>query len=325
MFSLVCGDQDRSNGCIFFADHIGFSVNSLKLSIQDLGTICQQSSQTADIVFEVSSDRLLSAATMNCLLPTGQHRGALQAGLSNPSLRQLAPQRSQTRRHALQQPQRVKAVIAEPPPQDMAAETARQPHGRTYNFSAGPAVLPVPVLEEAQRDLLNYQGCGASVMELSHRGKEFTNIINKAEADLRQLLSIPDNYEVPAATGRPSCVPCLLAGTEQDTLVYINLVLTYSCSTSSFVCRLELSVSILRHAGAVPAGRRQRTVLRGAAQSDRLWCRGRPHRDRLLEQEGACGRPPPLHPTSHLLACLRYRWRRTSMSFRCMRRLLAGF
>jgi len=58
-------------------------------------------------------------------------------------------------------------------------------------------VLPLPVLEQAQSDLLNYQGSGSSVMEMSHRGKEFTHIINKAEADLRQLLSIPDNYEVP--------------------------------------------------------------------------------------------------------------------------------
>jgi phosphoserine aminotransferase len=95
-----------------------------------------------------------------------------------------------------------RAVIAEPPrspqpdsPKDTAAAAA-QPYDRLFNFSAGPAVLPLTVLEQAQADLLNYQGSGSSVMEMSHRGKEFTNIINKAEADLRQLLSVPDNYEV---------------------------------------------------------------------------------------------------------------------------------
>lgn len=52
------------------------------------------------------------------------------------------------------------------------------------------------VLEEAQQDLLNYQGCGISVMEMSHRSKEFTSIIENAEADLRTLLKIPENYKV---------------------------------------------------------------------------------------------------------------------------------
>ena len=69
-------------------------------------------------------------------------------------------------------------------------------HERVYNFAAGPAVLPVEVLEQAQQDLLNYQGCGISVMEMSHRSKEFTSIIENAESDLRKLLSIPDNYKV---------------------------------------------------------------------------------------------------------------------------------
>ena len=68
--------------------------------------------------------------------------------------------------------------------------------GRIFNFSAGPAVLPVPVLEEAQRELLNYQGTGMSVLEMSHRSKPFDAIIKQAEADLRELLSIPDTYKV---------------------------------------------------------------------------------------------------------------------------------
>lgn len=65
-----------------------------------------------------------------------------------------------------------------------------------FNFSAGPAVLPKPVLERAQAEMLDWHGSGMSVMEMSHRGKEFTGILEKTEADLRQLLAIPANYKV---------------------------------------------------------------------------------------------------------------------------------
>ena len=67
---------------------------------------------------------------------------------------------------------------------------------RIFNFSAGPAVLPVPVLEEAQRDLLSLPGVGMSVMEISHRSKTFNEIHARAESGLRELLSIPDNYRI---------------------------------------------------------------------------------------------------------------------------------
>ncbi|MES2013371.1 MAG: 3-phosphoserine/phosphohydroxythreonine transaminase [Pseudomonadota bacterium] len=67
---------------------------------------------------------------------------------------------------------------------------------KIYNFSAGPAVLPKPVLERAQAEMLDWHGSGMSVMEMSHRGKEFTSILAKTEADLRTLLNIPDNYKV---------------------------------------------------------------------------------------------------------------------------------
>lgn len=67
---------------------------------------------------------------------------------------------------------------------------------RVYNFSAGPAVLPLPVLEKAQAELLALPGVGSSVMEISHRSKEFTDIIEKAEANFRKLLAIPENYQV---------------------------------------------------------------------------------------------------------------------------------
>ena len=67
---------------------------------------------------------------------------------------------------------------------------------RIYNFSAGPAVLPLPVLEQAQRDLVALPGVGMSVMEISHRSKTFDEIIQGAEADMRALAGIPANYKV---------------------------------------------------------------------------------------------------------------------------------
>src|SRR4026208_1083877 len=67
---------------------------------------------------------------------------------------------------------------------------------RIFNFSAGPAVLPLPVLQEAQRDMLSLPGVGMSVMEISHRSKTFDEIFAKAETGLRELLNIPDNYKV---------------------------------------------------------------------------------------------------------------------------------
>ena len=68
--------------------------------------------------------------------------------------------------------------------------------GRVYNFSAGPAVLPEEVLKEAEAEMLDYQGCGMSVMEMSHRSKVYDKIIKDAEQDLRDLMNIPDNYKV---------------------------------------------------------------------------------------------------------------------------------
>ena len=65
-----------------------------------------------------------------------------------------------------------------------------------YNFSAGPAVLPKAVLKKAADEMMDYKGCGMSVMELSHRGKEFTGIIESAEANLREIMGIPGNYKV---------------------------------------------------------------------------------------------------------------------------------
>ena len=69
-------------------------------------------------------------------------------------------------------------------------------YGRTYNFSAGPAMMPEPVLEEIAAEMMNYRGSGMCVMEMSHRSKVFEEILAEAKADLRKLMGIPDNYKI---------------------------------------------------------------------------------------------------------------------------------
>lgn len=71
-----------------------------------------------------------------------------------------------------------------------------QPYDRVFNFSAGPGVLPVGVLEQARDEMMNWQGAGMSVMEMSHRGKAFVSIYEQTVADLRSLMGIPDGYQV---------------------------------------------------------------------------------------------------------------------------------
>ncbi len=86
---------------------------------------------------------------------------------------------------------------------------------RVYNFSAGPSMLPEVVLEKAKSQLLDYQGSGMSVMEMSHRSSEFLGIARQAEQDLRDLMQIPDNYKVlflqGGATGQFAAIPLNLA------------------------------------------------------------------------------------------------------------------
>ena len=67
---------------------------------------------------------------------------------------------------------------------------------RVYNFAAGPAVLPLPVLEEIQRDLIALPGVGMSILEISHRSKTFESILAQAGADIRTLAKIPSNYQI---------------------------------------------------------------------------------------------------------------------------------
>ncbi len=86
---------------------------------------------------------------------------------------------------------------------------------RVYNFSAGPAVLPEEVLNEAAAEMLDYRGTGMSVMEMSHRSKSYETIIEDAESDLRDLLHIPENYKVLFLQG---------GGSTQFAMVPMNLM-----------------------------------------------------------------------------------------------------
>lgn len=97
--------------------------------------------------------------------------------------------------------------------------------GRIYNFSAGPAMVPEEVLKQAQEEMLDWQGSGMSVMEMSHRGKEFMSIAEQAEQDLRELMSIPSNYKVlflqGGASSQFAMVPLNLLG-DKTSADYIN-------------------------------------------------------------------------------------------------------
>lgn len=88
-------------------------------------------------------------------------------------------------------------------------------NNRVFNFSAGPSMLPLNVIEDAAANLASYEGCGQSVMEMSHRSKEFGKIIEDAEANLREIMNIPDNYKVMFLQG---------GGTLQFAMVPLNLL-----------------------------------------------------------------------------------------------------
>jgi len=113
---------------------------------------------------------------------------------------------------------------------------------RIYNFSAGPAVLPLPVLEEAQRDLIELPGVGMSVMEISHRSKPFDAIIQAAEADMRKLAGIPANYKVLFLQGGASL---------QFSMVPLNLLT--AGSTADYVITGDWSKKALKEAKKVGA------------------------------------------------------------------------
>ncbi len=96
---------------------------------------------------------------------------------------------------------------------------------QVYNFSAGPAMMPKAVLEQAQKELLNWQNQGISVMEVSHRGKLFMELITQADKDFRELFHIPDNYKIlflqGGARGQFAAIPMNLIG-EKGKALYLN-------------------------------------------------------------------------------------------------------
>jgi phosphoserine aminotransferase len=105
---------------------------------------------------------------------------------------------------------------------------------RPYNFSAGPAALPEEVLRQAADEMLDWHGAGMSVMEMSHRGKEFTQIATQAEADLRELLAVPANYKIlfmqGGAIAENAIIPLNLLGNKQTA----DYIVTGTWSAKSF-------------------------------------------------------------------------------------------
>ena len=108
------------------------------------------------------------------------------------------------------------------------------PVKRVHNFNAGPSVLPVSVLEKAQAEMLDYQGCGMSVMEMSHRSKEFESIIQTAEADLRELMGIPANYKILFLQGGASLQFAMLPMNLRPAGASADYVVTGSWSNTAF-------------------------------------------------------------------------------------------
>lgn len=144
-----------------------------------------------------------------------RHRQPLPSSISSPRTLPLT---------------RCTAVAPSPPsPLDLSL-----PDGRVFNFAAGPATLPSSVLKQAQTELYNWHSCGMSIMEMSHRGKEFLSVIQNAESALRSLLHIPDEYAVlflqGGATTQFSSLPLNLCSPD-DTADYI---ITGSWSDKAF-------------------------------------------------------------------------------------------
>ncbi|MGZ7173016.1 3-phosphoserine/phosphohydroxythreonine transaminase [Burkholderia gladioli] len=125
---------------------------------------------------------------------------------------------------------------------------------RVFNFSAGPAAMPEDVLRQAADEMLDWNGSGMSVMEMSHRGREFTSIHETALADLRELLAVPDNYRVLFLQGggiaENAIVPMNLLGTRQN----VDFVVTGSWSQKSFKEAQKYGTSHLAATGRTEDG-----------------------------------------------------------------------
>jgi phosphoserine aminotransferase len=119
---------------------------------------------------------------------------------------------------------------------------------RVYNFSAGPAMLPVKVIEQAAVEMTDWHGTGMSVMEMSHRGKEFVSIAEKAESDLREIMAIPDNYRVlflqGGATSQFAMVPMnLLRGKETADYINTGQWSKKAIAEAKLFCRVNIAAS----------------------------------------------------------------------------------
>ena len=111
---------------------------------------------------------------------------------------------------------------------------------RVYNFGAGPAMLPTEVMKKAQAELLDYQGLGASVMEISHRSKEFDDIINRSDELLKELAGIPDNYKILYVHGGAQM---------QFSAVPLNIINRSPAQKASFVLTGNWAVKASKEAG----------------------------------------------------------------------------
>lgn len=119
---------------------------------------------------------------------------------------------------------------------------------RIYNFSAGPSTLPEAVLHQAREEMLDWQGSGMSVMEMSHRGKHFSAIAEQLEADIRELMTIPDNYKVlflqGGATAQFSMIPMnLLQGKNKACYVNTGAWSTKAIKDASRYCEVRVSAT----------------------------------------------------------------------------------
>jgi phosphoserine aminotransferase len=138
---------------------------------------------------------------------------------------------------------------------------------RPWNFSAGPSALPLEVLQQAAAEMTDWHGCGMSVMEMSHRGKQFTQIRDEAEADLRELLAVPDNYDVLFMQG---------GATAENAIVPMNLIGRGSAAKADYVLSGIWSNKSHKEAQrygdiAVAASSGAEKILDGVAQAPWTW------------------------------------------------------
>jgi phosphoserine aminotransferase len=138
---------------------------------------------------------------------------------------------------------------------------------RSWNFSAGPSALPLEVLQQAAAEMTDWQGCGMSVMEMSHRGKQFTRIRDEAEADLRELLAVPSNYEVLFMQG---------GGQGQNAIIPLNLIARNGSRKADYVLSGSWSNKSHKEAQrygdiAVAASSGAEAMVDGKAQAPWTW------------------------------------------------------